>query len=79
MKVSELIEQLQTMPPDANVIGMTDNYEMRESIDDLIGVRLDKYMKVKKSFRDMMDRTDYVSEVYERDSNGVECVMLVIR
>ena len=79
MTVRELIEQLFSMPLDANVIGESANPERRGTTGDVVSARLMKFVQKRRPFRDMMDSTDYDCEVYELDSNGAECVMLFIR
>jgi hypothetical protein len=79
MKVAELMEALGTMPPEAEVIGFTYNPETSGHRDVVIAARLDRFLKVKRAFRDMMDRTDYQHEVYERDGKGTPCVEILVR
>ena len=80
MTVGQLIAELQHYPPEMLCVGRTDNPEQAGEIKDILRPNLLPLSKRKKSFTDMMDRTNYEEEVYEYDaSSGTKYLMITVR
>ena len=80
MTAGQLIAELQQYPPEMLCVGRTDNPEQAGEIKDILRPNLLPLSKRKKSFTDMMDRTNYEEEVYEYDaSSGTKYLMITVR
>jgi hypothetical protein len=65
MKVKDLIEQLQSMNPEAIVIIVSDNFEMRgANVETRSVIESNEGLEIEETFRDAFDGRSYISETW---------------